>query len=72
MEDLLKCKGSYRINVGKDAAPLAVDKCEKWLNHNDEARGLTGMPISKDLEFCIQSLNTPQEAWVKHSICDLL
>jgi hypothetical protein len=39
--------------------------CAKWINHNDEAIGLIGKSISEYLKFYIQSLNTPQEAWLK-------
>jgi len=64
MEDSLRSKGLYRITVGIDPTPLDNQRQVKWLNKNDEARGLIGMAIFDDLKFYIQHLGTPQEAWV--------
>jgi len=52
MEDLLMNKGLYRITLGLDGETLVNEKCAKWINHNDKARGL-GMSNFEDLRFHI-------------------
>jgi hypothetical protein len=58
MEDLLKNKVLYQMNLGLDPRPLDAKKHRKILNCNDEARYLIGMTIFEDLKFHIQSINT--------------
>lgn len=65
MEDLLRSKGLYQITIGLDPTPLVIEKRAKWLNVDDEARGIIGMFISEDLKFHIQSLDTLQDAWLE-------
>jgi hypothetical protein len=45
--------------------PIDTERHRKWINHNDETRGLIGMRIFEDLKFHIQPINTPHEAWLK-------
>jgi hypothetical protein len=61
MEDLLRSKGLYRINLGKETTPTDDDKKEKWDNRNDQERGLIRMSISLDLSFHLQSIDKPKE-----------
>jgi hypothetical protein len=63
MEDLLRSKGLYRITLGKEKAPIDVDKKAKWDNRNDEAHGLIRISISPDLRYHLQDIDEPKEAW---------
>jgi hypothetical protein len=65
MEDLLRSKGLYQITLGKEEEPTDDEKYVKWINRNDEARGLIGMSISLDLRFHLQGLDAPNKSWEK-------
>jgi hypothetical protein len=58
-------EGLYWITLGKEEEPTDDDKYAKWINKNDEARGLIRMSISLDLRFHLQGLDAPNEAWEK-------
>eukprot|EP00253_Pinus_taeda_P028662 PITA_28662 len=60
--DLLRSKGLYRIASGQETKPQDEDKDAKWENRQDQARGLIGMSISRDLRFHITELDTSNEA----------
>jgi hypothetical protein len=51
MEDLLRSKGLYRINLRKETKPIDADKKFKLANMNDEAHGIIEMSISHELRF---------------------
>ena len=63
MEDLLRSKGLYQINLGKEKSPTDDDKKAKWDNRNDEACGLIRISISLDLRYHLQGIDHPKEAW---------
>jgi hypothetical protein len=65
MEDLLRSKGLYQITLGKELEPTDDEKYVKWINRNDEARGLIKMSISPDLRFHLQGIDAPNKAWEK-------
>jgi hypothetical protein len=65
MEDLLRSKGLYQINLGKEKSPTDDDKKAKWDNRNGKARGLIKMSISPDLRYHLQEIDDPEEAWDK-------
>ena len=65
MEDLLRSKGIYRIKLGTKIAPIDDEEIVKWDDKNDQACGLIGMPISPDLRFHLDGLDSPIEAWEK-------
>jgi hypothetical protein len=65
MEDLLRSKGLYQNNLGKETKPIDDDNKFKWDNRNDKARGLIIMSISLDLRFRIQQIDKPNESWEK-------
>jgi hypothetical protein len=62
MEDLLRCKGIYRITLGTETAPDDDEKKDKWENKNDQARGLIGMSILLDLIFHLEGEHSPVKA----------
>jgi hypothetical protein len=47
--------------LGKEKKPTDVDKKIKWVNRNDEARGLIKMSISPDLRFHLKEIDTPMK-----------
>ena len=51
--------------LGIDPRPIDTERHRKWINHNDETRGLIGMRIFEDLKFHIHPINIPHEAWLK-------
>ena len=63
MEYLLRSKGLYLITLGKEKAPIDVDKKAKWDNRNDKEHGLIGISISPDLRYHLQDIDEPKEAW---------
>jgi hypothetical protein len=63
MEDLLRSKGLYQITLGKEKEPTDDDKYVKWINRNDEARGLIKMSISPDLRFHLQKIESSDKSW---------
>jgi hypothetical protein len=66
MEDVLQSKGLYQDYLGKiKLAPTDASKKAKWDNKNDEAHGLIKMSISSDLQFHLQGIDEPDEAWKK-------
>ena len=62
---LLRSKGLYRIASGQETKPTDGDKAAKWLNKQDQARGLIGMSIAQDLQFHIQEIDTRDAAMKK-------
>ena len=65
MEDILRSKGLYRITLGTETKPTDADKLAKWENRNDSARGLIGLSVSPDLQFHLQGIDAPDDAWKK-------
>jgi hypothetical protein len=63
MEDLLRSKGLYLINLGNKTTATDDDKKSKWYNRNDEACGLIRMSISPDLRYHLQGIDDLEEAW---------
>jgi hypothetical protein len=59
MADLLRSKGLYWITLGKEKEPIDDENKVKWVNRNDEARGLIEMSISPDLRFHLQEIDDP-------------
>ena len=62
MVDILRSKGLYIIATGVETKPFGDDKVTKWENKQDQARGLIGISIAKDLRFHILDIDTPHEA----------
>ena len=69
MEDLLKSKELYRITLGKEQEPTDDDKYAKWINMNNEARGLIEVSIYSNLRFHLKEINAPNKAWEKIEVC---
>ena len=65
MEDLLRCKGFYRITLGTKTVPDDDEKKSRWENKNDLARCLIGMSISLGLRFHLEGEDSPVKAWEK-------
>jgi hypothetical protein len=53
----------YQITLGKEQEPTDDDKYAKWVNMNDEAHGIIGIPSSLDLRFHLQGLDSPIKSW---------
>jgi hypothetical protein len=65
MEDLLRSKTFYKITLGKDLEPIDDENKVKWDNKSDRAHGLIIIPISSDLRFHLQGIDTPNATWTK-------
>ena len=65
MEDVLRSRGLFRINSGKETKPTDDDKKIKWANRCDEARILIGISISTNLQFHISGIDEPDKSWEK-------
>jgi hypothetical protein len=61
MGDLLRSKGRFHITLEKEEKPTIDDKYAKWINRNDEARGIIRMHISPYLIFHLQGLDDPNK-----------
>ena len=49
-----------------------LGKLPKWYNKKDSSRGLIGMSISPNLQFHLQGIDSPIEAWEKlNTILDM-
>ena len=58
-------KGLYRVTMGTEVeANSAVEKT-KYFNRLDEAYGMLGLSISREILFHIDYLKTPNDLWVK-------
>jgi hypothetical protein len=51
--------------LGKKEETINDDKYVKWINRNEESRGLIKMSISHDLRFHLQGLDAPNKSWEK-------
>ena len=65
MDDLLRSMKIYRITLGIVAIPMDPTRKEKWDNNNYSCYGLIGTPISTDLQFHVQYMDSPSESWEK-------
>jgi hypothetical protein len=65
MEDVLRSKGLYQFTLEIEKEPTDDENNFKWDNKNGKACGLTRMPISLDLRFHLQGINSPDESWEK-------
>ena len=61
MEDVLRSRGLFIFNSGKETEPTEDDKKMKWENRCDEARGLIWMSISTNLRFHISGIDEPEK-----------
>ena len=49
IEEILRSRGLYWINLGKETKPIDENKEIKWENKCDEVGGLIGILISTEL-----------------------
>ena len=61
----LRAKGIYRVTIGTEVEPNSAVEKAKYFNKLDEAFGLFYLRISRELLFHVDSLETPNEFWVK-------
>jgi hypothetical protein len=54
--------------LGKEQEPTDDEKYAKWINRNDESRGLIKMSISHDLRFHLQKIESSDKSWEKFEV----
>ena len=61
----VRSKGLYRVTMGTEVEPNSVVEKLKYFIRLDEAFGMICLSISRDLLFHVDSLDTPNEQWLR-------